>query len=314
MLRKSARSLVLCGLAAVLMLAVAGAAFGQKTTIKGLIVGRDGANVIIKSQEGNQVTVTLDDSTKVQAVKGKLGLRRSDLGFTALIPGLPVDVDAEGPANQLVAKSIKFKAGDLKTANQIQAGLAPTEQELAATKEQTQANQQQLQQQQQQLQAQNAQIQANQQKITANQQQIQQTQGEQAALAKRFGELGDYDVKATATVLFAVNSSTVNAKGKQDLQALATQAKQIGTHYLIQVAGYTDSSGNAAYNQQLSDKRADAVIAYLQQTCGVPLFRVLSPAAMGMSNPAASNESAQGMAENRRVVVKVLVNKGLSGS
>jgi outer membrane protein OmpA-like peptidoglycan-associated protein len=213
-----------------------------------------------------------------------------------------------------VAQSIKFKASDLKTANQIQAGLTPTGEELAATKGQVQANQQQLRQQQQQLQEQNAQIQANQQKIMANQEQIQKTQGEQAALSKRFGELGDYDVKGSATVYFAVNSSGVNAKGKQDLQALATQAKQIGTHYMIQVAGYTDSSGNAAYNQQLSDKRADAVIAYLQQTCGVPLFRVLSPAAMGMSNPAASNESAQGMAENRRVVVKVLVNKGLSGS
>ena len=306
MLRKSARNLVHWGLAAVLLLAIAGTAFGQKTTIKGLIVGRDGANVIIKSQEGNNVTVTLDDSTKVQAVKGKFGLRRSDLGFTALIPGLPVDVQAEGPANQLVAKSIKFKASDLKTANQIQAGLTPTEQELAATKGQVQANQQDIQQQQQQLQKQNAQIQANQQKI-------EQAQTEQAAMAKRFGELGDYDVKATATVYFAVNSSSVNAKGQQDLQALATQAKQIGAHYLIQVAGYTDSSGNAAYNQQLSDKRADAVIAYLQQTCGVPLFRVLSPAAMGMSNPAASNESAQGMAENRRVVVKVLVNKGVTG-
>jgi len=313
-MRKDARSLLLCVLTTALMLTVAGTAFGQKTSIKGLIVGRDGANVIIKSQEGNQVTVTLDDSTKVQAIKGKLGLRRSDLGFTALVPGLPVDVDAEGPPNQLVAKSVKFKASDLKTANQIQAGLTPTSEELAATKGQVQANQEQLQQQQQQLAAQNAQIQANQQKILTNQAQIQQTQGEQAALSKRFGELGDYDVKGTATVYFAVNSSTVDAKGKQDLQALATQAKQIGTHYLIQVAGYTDSSGNAQYNQQLSDKRADSVIAYLQQSCGVPLFRVLSPAAMGMSNPAASNESAKGMAENRRVVVKVLVNKGLAGS
>ena len=148
----------------------------------------------------------------------------------------------------------------------------------------------------------------------ANQEQIQKSQSDQAALAKRFGELGDYDVKASATVYFAVNGTSVNAKGKQDLQGLAAQAKQIGSHYLIQVAGYTDSSGNAQYNQQLSDKRADAVIAYLQQSCGVPLFRVLSPAAMGMSNPAASNESAKGMAENRRVVVKVLVNKGLAGS
>jgi len=91
--------------------------------------------VIIKSQDGNQVIAALDDSTKVQAIKGKLGLRRSDLGFTALVPGLPVDVEAEGPPDKLVAKSIKFKAGDLKTANQIQAGLTPSGQELAATKE-----------------------------------------------------------------------------------------------------------------------------------------------------------------------------------
>jgi OmpA-OmpF porin, OOP family len=306
-MQRSARGLVSCGLTAALMLAVAGTALGQKTEIKGLITGRDGANVIIKSQEGNQVTVALDDSTKVQAIKGKLGLRRSDLGFTALVPGLPVDVDAEGPPNQLVAKSIKFKASDLKTANQIQAGLTPTGEELTSTQKQVQANQEKLQQQEQQLASQNAQIQA-------NQQQIAKSQTEQAALAKRFGELGDYDVKATATVYFAVNSNAVNAKGKQDLEALANQAKQIGTHYMIEVAGYTDSSGNAAYNQQLSDKRADSVIAYLQQSCGVPLFRVLSPAAMGMSNPAASNETAQGMAENRRVVVKVLVNKGLAGS
>jgi len=311
MIRKNVTGVVLFWLTAVLMLAVAGTAFGQNTTIKGLIVGRDGPNVIIKSQEGNQVTVTLDDSTKVQAIKGKLGLRRSDLGFTALVPGLPVEVQASG--SPLVAASIKFKASDLKTANQIQAGLAPTEQELSATKEQVQANQQSLQQQQQQLQQQNAQIQANQQKILANQEQIQKTQSDQAALSKRFGELGDYDVKATARVLFAVNSSRVDAKGQQDLQALAAQAKQIGTHYMLQVAGYTDSSGNAEYNQQLSDKRADAVIAYLQQSCGVPLFRVLSPAAMGMSNPRASNETKQGQAENRRVTVKVLVNKGLAG-
>jgi OmpA-OmpF porin, OOP family len=311
-MQKRGRDLALCRIAAVLMLLIGGVALGQNTTIKGLIVGRDGAMVNIKSQEGNTVSVTLDDSTKVEAIKGKLGLRRSDLGLTALVPGLPVEVKAEGPANQLVAKTIRFKAADLETTNQIQAGLTPTEQELSSTQQKVQANQQELQAQQQKLAAQNAQLQANQQQIDSNQQKIQQTQSDQAALAKRFGELGDYDVKGTATVYFAINSSKVDEKGQEDLQMLVNEAKQLGSHYLIQVAGYTDSSGNAAYNQQLSDRRADAVIAYLQQSCGVPLYRVLSPAAMGMSNPAASNETAQGQSENRRVVVKVLVNKGLA--
>jgi len=299
-MRNNARDLMLSALSVALMLAFTGIAFGQKTTVKGLITGRDGPNVNIKTKEGNTVTVTLDDSTKVQAIKGKLGLRRSDMGFTALVPGLPIEVEASGAPNQLVAKSVKFKASDLKTTNQIQAGLTPTKEEVEAN--------------QQELKAQKAGIDANKAGIDANQEQIQKTQGEQADLAKRFGELGDYDVKGTSTVYFATNSSTVAAKGQQDLQALAGQAKQVGSHYMIQVAGYTDSSGNAAYNQQLSDRRADAVIAYLQQSCGVPLFRVLAPAAMGMSNPAASNGSTQGKSENRRVVVKILVNKGLSGA
>jgi OOP family OmpA-OmpF porin len=298
-MRNNARDLMLSALSVALMLAFTGIAFGQKTTVKGLITGRDGPNVNIKTKEGNTVTVTLDDSTKVQAIKGKLGLRRSDMGFTALVPGLPIEVEASGAPNQLVAKSVKFKASDLKTTNQIQAGLTPTKEEVEAN--------------QQELKAQKAGIDANKAGIDANQEQIQKTQGEQADLAKRFGELGDYDVKGTSTVYFAINSSTVDAKGQQDLQALAGQAKQVGSHYMIQVAGYTDSSGNAAYNQQLSDRRADAVIAYLQQSCGVPLFRVLAPAAMGMSNPAASNETTQGKSENRRVVVKILVNKGVSG-
>jgi outer membrane protein OmpA-like peptidoglycan-associated protein len=313
-MRKNFRELMLSGLMVALTVALAGTALAQKTTIKGLITGRDGANVTIKTQDGNKVTVTLDDSTKVEAIKGKFGIRRSDMGLTALVPGLPVDVDAEGAPDQLVAKTVKFKASDLKTTNQIQAGLTPTQQELSSTQKEVTANQQQIQSNQQQIQTQQQQLASQNAQIEANQQKIQQNADDQAALAKRFGELGDYDVKATATVYFAVNSSKVDAKGQQDLQALSTQAKQIGTHYMIQVAGYTDSSGNAAYNQQLSDRRADAVIAYLQQSCGVPLFRVLSPAAMGMSNPAASNETSQGMAENRRVVVKVLVNKGLAGS
>jgi OmpA-OmpF porin, OOP family len=312
-MQKNASSLLmLCGLAASLMLTVVGTALGQKTIIKGMITGRNGGNVIIKGQDGNTVTVTLTDNTKIEAVKGKFGVRREDLGMTALIPGLPVEVEAEQNGSQLVAQSVKFRATSLNTANQIQAGLQPTDEELKATQEEQKADQEKIAQQQQQLNAQEQQTLANQQKIMANQQQIQKTQTEKADLSKRFGELGDYDLKATATVYFAVNSHAVNAKGEQDLQALAAQAKQINA-YMIQVAGYTDSSGNAAYNQQLSDERAAAVIAYLQQSCGVPLFRVLAPAAMGMSHAAATNETPAGMSENRRVVVKILVNKGLSG-
>jgi OmpA-OmpF porin, OOP family len=66
-------------------------------------------------------------------------------------------------------------------------------------------------------------------------------------------------------------------------------------------------------NQQLSMDRAQSVIAYLIQNCNVPVRHVVAPGAMGTADPAAANETAQGRAENRRVEVKVLVNKGLAG-
>ncbi len=81
---------------------------------------------------------------------------------------------------------------------------------------------------------------------------------------------------------------------------------------MIQVAGYADSSGSKAWNEQLSESRAQAVVNYLRQECNVQLSRVLAPAAMGVSQPAASNETVKGRQENRRVEVKVLVNRGLS--
>jgi OmpA-OmpF porin, OOP family len=292
-MRKQLNWPTLCGLTAALILAVTGNALGETQKIKGLIVGRDGANVIIRLEGASAsatVTVTLDDSTKVQAVKGKLGIRKSEMAFTALIPGLPVDVEAESSEGQLIAKTVKFKASALKTANMIQAGLTPTQKDLEAAQEDLQGAQKD---------------------IKANQEAVAKTQADQEALDKRFGELAEYDVKGTATVYFPVNSDKVDEKGRQDLKALADQAKQIKT-YLIQVAGYTDSSGNADYNQRLSDRRAAAVTAYLQQSCGVPLFRVLAPAAMGVSDPAASNETAQGQAANRRVVVKIIVNRGIA--
>jgi len=85
------------------------------------------------------------------------------------------------------------------------------------------------------------------------------------------------------------------------------------TGYLIQVKGYADSSGNAAMNQELSMDRANAVVAYLLQNCHIPLRHIVAPGAMGEADPAAANESADGRAENRRVDVKVVVNRGIAG-
>jgi OOP family OmpA-OmpF porin len=67
-------------------------------------------------------------------------------------------------------------------------------------------------------------------------------------------------------------------------------------------------------NDRLSENRAKAVVSYLIRECNVPVWRVVAPGAMGEFQPAASNETAAGRAENRRVEVKILVNKAVTGS
>jgi hypothetical protein len=103
------------------------------------------------------------------------------VAVTALIPGLKVSVEGVGDEKgRVIATKVHFTEGDLKTAQAIQAGLSPTASKLQATDKQVQANQQG----------------------------IQQVKSNEANLAQRFGELGEYDTKGEATVYFAVGSTT----------------------------------------------------------------------------------------------------------
>ena len=78
---------------------------------------------------------------------------------------------------------------------------------------------------------------------------------------------------------------------------------------IIEVTGYTDSNGSAEMNTRLSEDRAKAVTL-----TSFSMRYIVAPGAVGEYGPAASNETKEGRAENRRAEVKVLVNKGVSGS
>ena len=133
-----------------------------------------------------------------------------------------------------------------------------------------------------------------------------------AEMQKRMSEANEYVVKGEATVLFATGSATISAKGKADIHALAAQAVAI-KGYLISVVGHTDTTGDPAANEKLSARRAQAVVNYLQQNSDVKPFRVLAADPMGEARQIGSPDTTSGQAENRRVVVKILVNKGLEG-
>ena len=277
-----------------------------------MIATRTGETLVVSTDSGN-VTVVLADDTKVQQPKG-LGMRKKQMSAIVLVPGLRVTVDGVGDAqNRVTAKSINFDSEDLEMSQAIQAGLTPTKQAVKSNAQNVAANQKATQSNQQQIAANQVQTAAAKQQIDANQQQIDASQQQIAANTKRFSELSEYDTKADISVNFAVGSSAISANDKAALSKLAHDA--VGTTgYIIQVKGFADSSGNAAMNQQLSMDRAQEVVAYLIQDCNIPVRHVIAPGAMGTADPAAPNETAQGRAENRRVEVKILVNKGLAGS
>ena len=288
-----------------------GASNGQNVKIKGLITTRTGETLVIKTADGGNVTVALTDATKVQQPKG-LGLRKKQMSVTVLIPGLKISVNGVGDAQRVTAKTITFDADDLQLAETIQAGLTPTKHAVQANQQNIATNKQDIQTNQQDISANQVQTAANKQQITSNQEQIEASQQDIEAANKRFSELSEFDTKGDVNVNFAVGKSVISASDKTALSALAHDAVNL-TGYIIQVKGYADSSGNAAMNQQLSMDRAQAVIAYLIQNCNVPVRHIIAPGAMGTADPTATNETAQGRAENRRVEVKVLVNKGLAG-
>lgn len=276
---------------------------GDKTKVKGLITARAGDTIILKTTDGSSITVTLDDDTKVQQPKG-LGVRKKQMSAAALIPGLKVSVDGTSQdATHVLAKSITFDKDDLQTAEMIQAGLNPTEQKVAA-------NQQNIAENKQNIEANKQATAANQQSIAANKASIDANAAE---ASKRFSELSEYDTKDQLDVRFASGRATISPADQEALKKLAHNAVNL-TGYIIQVKGFADSSGNAAMNQKLSMERAQNVIAFLLQNCNIPVRHIIAPGAMGEAAPVASNETAQGRAENRRVEVKVLVNKGVAGN
>jgi OOP family OmpA-OmpF porin len=221
------------------------------------------------------------------------------MSAAVLIPGLKVSVDGTSQdATHVLAKSITFNADDLQTAEMIQAGLSPTEQKVAANQQNIAKNKQS--------------IDANKQNIASNKAAIDANAAEAAETSKRFAELSDYDTKAQLDVRFASSSTEISPSDQEALKKLANDAVNL-KGYIIQVKGFADSSGNAAMNQKLSMERAQNVIAFLLQNCNVPVRHIVAPGAMGEAAPVASNETAAGRAENRRVEVKVLLNKGLAG-
>ena len=292
------------------------AAFGQegdKAKVKGMIVSRTGETLIVNGPDG-KVTVVLTDETRTKDDVGLFGLGKKEMSNVVLIPGLKLKVDGvSDDQGRVVAKTITVDGDDLETAEMIQSGLHPTAEQVAANVKTLEEHQDKIETNKVQLAAHKEYIETNQKNIASNKQQIDANIKDIEENTQRFMALSEYDVKGQATVKFKVGSAKVAPEDEEQLKQLAQTATGL-KGYIIEVMGYADSTGNAAMNTKLSEDRAKAVITYLVQQGNVPVRHIVAPGAMGEYGAAAPNETKAGRAENRRVEVKVLVNKGITGS
>jgi outer membrane protein OmpA-like peptidoglycan-associated protein len=296
-----------------LVCASAFSAAEDETKLQGMITSRTGETLTINGRDGKS-TVLLTDATSTVDNKGLFGLDKEHLSNVVLIPGLKVTIYGQpGADGQLAARKIVVDGDDLESAEMIQSGLHPTAEQVKANVAQLEAHSKNLASHGEQLAAHKENIETNQQNIAGNKQQIEKNIQDIEENTNRFMQLSEYDVKGQATVKFKIGSSKITDEDLQQLKQLAETATGL-KGYIIEVVGYADATGNAAMNEQLSENRAKAVVRHLVQQCNVPVRHIVAPGAMGEYGAAAPNETKEGRAENRRVEVKVLVNKGIVGS
>lgn len=234
--------------------------------VQGIISARSGERLQVTTANGTSTTIALTEATKIKGNANLLGTRAKPTVAT-LINGLPVTIKTWQSGSGLVAREIKFKGGDLKTASMIHGGTNQRfEEQSAAT----------------------------------------------LALRGRVGDIDQYNVKATTNVHFDTGKSELSEQAKAELCAAASQA-QVTDNALMLVVGYTDVRGSDELNQKLSERRAARVTNYLQQTCGWKPYRMLTPTGMAKADPLADNDTPEGMAQNRRVAVNILVSKAVDG-
>jgi outer membrane protein OmpA-like peptidoglycan-associated protein len=125
--------------------------------------------------------------------------------------------------------------------------------------------------------------------------------------------IDDYKPAGDATVVhFAVNKSTLTKDEKAKLDAMATT---LGSQqrYFITVEGFTDQTGTAAINDQLSRSRADAVIAYLVGSHDVPVYRI-HMVGLGSQKLVDEGKGRKAREASRRVEVTLFTAKPLTMS
>src|SRR5215469_11302148 len=118
--------------------------------------------------------------------------------------------------------------------------------------------------------------------------------------------LDSYKPLANVTVNFGFDKATLSKDDKDQLDTFAQQLPNAKS-YILEVTGGTDSTGSSAYNYDLSNRRADAVVQYLASKYGIAAHRFYL-IGIGKDKEVAPNTTAEGRKQNRRVEIQLLSN------
>jgi OmpA-OmpF porin, OOP family len=264
---------------------------GEEFTIKGVITARNGEMFTLRDITRVDVVVLLTDTTKIRTARKGIFRGHDPFEATVLEPGLIVEVEGVGnAAGQVVAKEVQFTEADLKAAITAAVRTAPvaqkTDQALKG-------------------------VAANEERIGMTDKKLEQTSQEVVDTNKRISSLDEYDLVNTVSILFQTNSPKLTDEGKTQLDGLAAKAPS-AKNYMVEIQGFADPRGDFQKNLDLSRARARSVVEYLTVKHNVPLRRITIPMGYGETKAAGDPKSTESLAQDRRVDVRILVNKGLN--
>jgi len=308
-------------LAFIIALVSASQVFGQDNTrsvpngervkkFRGIVVKRDADWFTMSDTTGGpQTVVVMTSTTEVKSHKKGLFKGSKDYGSSYILRGLRLEVDGVGnDQGQLVADKIRFDEQDLRTAQALRTTVDPVEAEMREKLAQQQAEQEKL----------AGQLAETQAVVEANRQEAAEAAAKAQAAAdlanNRINGLDDFDPIKTITVYFKTGSSVLNAQAKAEIDKAAAWVKTQNTNgWVMAVVGYADTTGKTARNRDLSERRANAVIYYIVTKYRTPMHRFVQPFGYGELEPVAENTTKAGRSKNRRVEIRLMVNKGIGG-
>ena len=290
---------------------------GQKVEAHGYIYHRSEERLLVKTLEGTWYNVDLLPSTSIKTNTKGIGIRGGDkYAVSYLLRGLRLEIEGRGNATGAInAEDIRFNEVDLRTAQSLETRLDPLEATVASNTNRIGANEANAQRQQGQIEE-NAAL-TNKAQSTAD---SSMTAAEKAQVTadranNRINGLDEYDPIKTIYVPFATGKFALSAEAKKIIDEAAAWVKTQNTKgWMVEVVGYADSTGKTEANKTLSEKRTSSVLGYLVSTYNLPLTKIVQPFGAGVDDPRATNDTAEGRAQNRRVEIRLLLNKGIAGN